>query len=256
MLTRGSALDARRRRALSLLRLAAVRTRARHRPRRAAPRGSSRDSRRRPLGCSPRFRSPSDSRAPRRPLHVRRHEERMAPKTKIGTHDGSFHCDEALGCLLLHADQGLRGRDDRAVARSRGSPVRVRRRHRRRRDVRAREVSASTTTSAGFEEVFGHGLATKLSSSAGLVYKHFGREIVANVLGLDEKDAADPSVEKVYLKSLQGLRRVPWTRVDNGVQHLRHRRARAVRGQHRPQRARREAQPARGTSRSRARRRT
>jgi uncharacterized UPF0160 family protein len=39
----------------------------------------------------------------------------------------------------------------------------------------------------GFEEVFGHGFVTKLSS-AGLVYKHFGREIVANVLGLDEKD--------------------------------------------------------------------
>jgi Uncharacterised protein family (UPF0160) len=29
----------------------------------------------------------------------------------------------------------------------------------------------------GFDEVFGHGFSTKLSS-AGLVYKHFGREIV------------------------------------------------------------------------------
>lgn len=30
----------------------------------------------------------------------------------------------------------------------------------------------------GFEEVFGHGFVTKLSS-AGLVYKHYGLEIVA-----------------------------------------------------------------------------
>lgn len=33
----------------------------------------------------------------------------------------------------------------------------------------------------GFTEVFGHGYSTKLSS-AGLVYKHFGREIVENEL--------------------------------------------------------------------------
>lgn len=32
----------------------------------------------------------------------------------------------------------------------------------------------------GFAEVFGHGFDTKLSS-AGLVYKHFGREIIAGV---------------------------------------------------------------------------
>ena len=35
----------------------------------------------------------------------------------------------------------------------------------------------------GFDEVFGHGFATKLSS-AGLVYKHYGREIVAGAMGL------------------------------------------------------------------------
>ena len=35
----------------------------------------------------------------------------------------------------------------------------------------------------GFGEVFGHGFSTKLSS-AGLVYKHFGREIVASAMQL------------------------------------------------------------------------
>ena len=48
----------------------------------------------------------------------------------------------------------------------------------------------------GFDEIFGHGFVTKLSS-AGLVYKHFGREIVANTLGLS---SSDPIVEKIYLK--------------------------------------------------------
>lgn len=43
--------------------------------------------------------------------------------------------------------------------------------------------------------MFGHGFTTKLSS-AGLVYKHYGREVVAGVMGLD---ASHPDVETVYL---------------------------------------------------------
>lgn len=44
----------------------------------------------------------------------------------------------------------------------------------------------------GFKEVFGHGFTTKLSS-AGLVYKHYGLEIIAKELHLDEghQDAVD-----------------------------------------------------------------
>lgn len=41
--------------------------------------------------------------------------------------------------------------------------------------------------------MFGHGFGTKLSS-AGLVYKHFGREIVAGAVGLP---ADHPDVETV-----------------------------------------------------------
>lgn len=44
--------------------------------------------------------------------------------------------------------------------------------------------------------MFGHGFNTKLSS-AGLVYKHYGREVVASLLGLD---ASNPDVEVVYLQ--------------------------------------------------------
>ena len=49
----------------------------------------------------------------------------------------------------------------------------------------------------GFEEIFGHGFTTKLSS-AGLVYKHFGREIVARVLDFSKDD---PRVETIHLKT-------------------------------------------------------
>jgi uncharacterized UPF0160 family protein len=48
----------------------------------------------------------------------------------------------------------------------------------------------------GFTEVFGHGFATKLSS-AGLVYKHYGRAIIAARMGLPE-DSAD--VQAVWLE--------------------------------------------------------
>ncbi|KEH16025.1 metal-dependent protein hydrolase, partial [Medicago truncatula] len=47
----------------------------------------------------------------------------------------------------------------------------------------------------GFEEVFGHGFSTKLSS-AGLVYKHFGKEIIANELKVDEEHQ---NVHYIYL---------------------------------------------------------
>jgi len=48
----------------------------------------------------------------------------------------------------------------------------------------------------GFDEAFGHGFTTKLSS-AGLVYKHFGREVISNQLQLTPDD---PKVESLWLK--------------------------------------------------------
>ena len=135
--------------------------------------------------------------------------KRMAPKT-IGTHDGSFHCDEALGCFLLHQTKAyadatiVRSRDPEVLS---GCDVVI--------DVGATyepEKNRFDHHQRGFEEVFGHGFVTKLSS-AGLVYKHFGREIVANVLGLDEKDE---KVEKVYLKMYKAFVEAV-DAVDNGV---------------------------------------
>ena len=50
----------------------------------------------------------------------------------------------------------------------------------------------------GFTEVFGSGGFDKIKlSSAGLVYKHFGKHIIASVLGLDEDS---PKVETLWLQ--------------------------------------------------------
>ena len=155
----------------------------------------------------PRFRSRAFTSASVRCMSAG--TKRMAPKT-IGTHDGSFHCDEALGCFLLHQTEAyadatiVRSRDPEVLS---GCDVVI--------DVGATyepEKNRFDHHQRGFEEVFGHGFVTKLSS-AGLVYKHFGREIVANVLGLDRKDE---KVEKIYLKVYKAFVEAV-DAVDNGV---------------------------------------
>ncbi|KAM3306070.1 MYG1 protein isoform X1 [Capsicum chacoense] len=89
---------------------------------------------------------------------------------RVGTHHGSFHCDEALGCFMIRLTKNfynaqiVRTRDTQlletldAVLDVGGvyDPSRDRYDHHQK----------------GFEEVFGHGFTTKLSS-AGLVYKDY-----------------------------------------------------------------------------------
>jgi len=119
--------------------------------------------------------------------------EAGGPKV-IGTHNGTFHCDEALAVYLLRLTDAYRDAD---VKRTRDSSIldtcdivvdvgAVYDESKQRFDHHQR----------GFDQVFGHGFTTKLSS-AGLVYKHFGREIISNQLqlGLD-----DPKVESLWLK--------------------------------------------------------
>uniref|UniRef100_A0A804NUN3 Metal-dependent protein hydrolase n=1 Tax=Zea mays TaxID=4577 RepID=A0A804NUN3_MAIZE len=103
---------------------------------------------------------------------------------RVGTHNGSFHCDEALGCFLIRLTSQFAGAD---VVRTRDSQK-------------------------GFSEVFGHGFNTKLSS-AGLVYKHFGKEIIAKELGVNE-DHEDVhclylAIYKSFVEALDAI--------DNGI---------------------------------------
>ena len=140
-----------------------------------------------------RLRFKANAYSPRTATRCMSGTKRMAPTT-IGTHDGSFHCDEALGCFLLQQTSAYSGGE---IVRSRDPEVLATC------DV-VIDVGATYDLAKnkfdhhqkGFTEVFGFGFTTKLSS-AGLVYKHFGREIVANVLGWKQ---GDERVEKIFLK--------------------------------------------------------
>eukprot|EP00775_Hariotina_reticulata_P003641 gene3641-3902_t len=128
----------------------------------------------------------------------------------IGTHSGTFHCDEALGCFMLKQTEQFADCD---VVRSRDSAVLgscdvvidvggVYEPDNNRYDHHQR----------GFTEVFGHGFNTKLSS-AGMVYKHFGKEILADTLKLP---LDHPDVTTVYLQVYKNFIEAV-DAIDNGV---------------------------------------
>jgi len=104
---------------------------------------------------------------------------KMQSQKTVGTHSGSFHMDEVLGCTML--TKYTNEFKDAKIIRSRDDKVlnelniiidvgRVYDAERYRFDHHQKEF---TTT-------FGPGYDIKLSS-AGLVYKHFGKEIVRNI---------------------------------------------------------------------------
>ncbi|GLU21304.1 hypothetical protein SLE2022_374500 [Rubroshorea leprosula] len=104
---------------------------------------------------------------------------------RVGTHNGNFHCNEALACFEAFACFMIR-----LTNKFYGAQI-----------VRTRDPlvleALDTVVDVGFvydpsrdlynhhqkefEEIFGHGFTTKLSS-AGLVYKHYGAEIIAKEL--------------------------------------------------------------------------
>lgn len=133
---------------------------------------------------------------------------------RIVTHDGAFHCDDALACFLLSkcrafADRGVevvRTRDPVEIE----SPVTdavvdvggVFDASRRRFDHHQR----------GFAEVFGGSFNTKLSSS-GLVYREYGREIIASELGIEETGEECGALYKaIYRSFMESI-----DAIDNGI---------------------------------------
>lgn len=131
-------------------------------------------------------------------------------KATIGTHSGTFHCDEALGCFLLQQTSQFAGAE---IVRTRDPEVL--------KDldiiidvggVYDPETHRYDHHQKGFGEIFGHGFSTKLSS-AGLVYKHFGKEIVASVMG---SDASEEDVTSVYLHVYKSFMEAV-DAIDNGV---------------------------------------
>lgn len=64
----------------------------------------------------------------------------------------------------------------------------------------------------GFDETFGHGHTIKLSS-AGLVYKHYGNEIIAKLMGCSQDE---PDVQVMYLQVYKSFMEAI-DAIDNGV---------------------------------------
>lgn len=129
---------------------------------------------------------------------------------RVGTHNGSFHCDEALGCFMIRLSdrfanaQLVRTRDPK-VLESLDAVLDVG-------GVYDPSTDRYDHHQKGFEEVFGHGFFTKLSS-AGLVYKHFGKEIIAKEMKVDEEHA---DVQRIFLAVYKSFMEAI-DAVDNGI---------------------------------------
>ncbi|XP_075485503.1 uncharacterized protein LOC142525197 isoform X1 [Primulina tabacum] len=150
------------------------------------------------------FSTPTPFRIPLSPMST------AAAVKRVGTHNGSFHCDEALGCFMIRLTNKF---SDAHIVRTRDSqvldtldavldvggvydPVKDRYDHHQK----------------GFGEVFGHGFSTKLSS-AGLIYKHFGKEIIAKELQVDEDH---PDVQRLFLAVYKSFMEAI-DAIDNGI---------------------------------------
>lgn len=129
--------------------------------------------------------------------------------TTIGTHDGSFHCDEALACGMLKL---LPTYADSVIVRSRNPTILgecdivV--------DVGAVYSQAENRFDhhqRGFTEVLGEGYNTKLSS-AGLVYKHFGKDILREILPSSSPDLIDVCYKRLYENFIEHI-----DAIDNGI---------------------------------------
>uniref|UniRef100_A0A8C6W703 Melanocyte proliferating gene 1 n=1 Tax=Nannospalax galili TaxID=1026970 RepID=A0A8C6W703_NANGA len=138
----------------------------------------------------------------------------MAPP-RIGTHNGTFHCDEALACALLRLlpeyrdAEIVRTRDPEKLAScdivvdvgGEYDPQRHRYDHHQR-----------TFTETMSSLCPGKPWQTKLSS-AGLVYLHFGHKLLAQLLGTSEEDTVvDTLYDKMYENFVEEV-----DAVDNGI---------------------------------------
>ena len=139
--------------------------------------------------------------------------------SSVGTHSGTFHCDEAMAVALLslvHPD--ATGVPNSTATKSAPLPFRL---------VRSRDEAVLSDCDVvvdvggvydpaalrfdhhqrGFAETLGMGFETKLSSS-GLVFKHFGREAIAAAAGGAPSDAdVDAVFRKMYAAFMEDARR-------------------------------------------------
>jgi len=127
----------------------------------------------------------------------------------IGTHDGTFHCDEALACFMLRMTHKykdaeiVRSRDEKVLSHL---PILV--------DVGAvydPSKGRFDHHQRGFQETFTSNHKIKLSS-AGLIYKHFGLEILKKLTNVNDNNDLQILYNKVYQEFIEAL-----DGIDNGT---------------------------------------
>ena len=128
---------------------------------------------------------------------------------QIGTHDGHFHCDEALACFLLRQHPSYRSA---TIVRTRDPavlstlPIIV--------DVGA--VYDPTTHrydhhQRGFTDTFSPSHPIKLSS-AGLIYKHFGLDIISALTSCTDMAQLHTLHTRLYHTFIEAI-----DAIDNGI---------------------------------------
>lgn len=139
--------------------------------------------------------------------------ERDASKARcIGTHSGAFHCDEALACAMLKM---LPSFESHAIARSRNPQVLDRCEIVV--DVGA-EYDAAALRFDHHQRTFDGTLddyGTKLSS-AGLVYKHYGRDVIRRIAEGCGVAMDDALLSKLYDRVYKGFVQ-EIDAIDNGI---------------------------------------
>jgi len=133
----------------------------------------------------------------------------------IGTHNGSFHCDESLACSLLkllpqYANARVVRTRDPAVLDTCTLVVDVGGEFNREKHRYDHHQKSFTETLSSLDSK--KKWVTKLSS-AGLVYCYFGREVIATVLGVKpDNKLVEKVFDKVYENFIEEI-----DAIDNGI---------------------------------------
>jgi uncharacterized UPF0160 family protein len=133
--------------------------------------------------------------------HLKKQKLEMSPALRICTHSGSFHADESLAVFMLRLlpkfqnSTLVRSRDP---AKWEESDIVV--------DVGGKYDGTKFFDhhQRGFEETFSPEYETKLSS-AGLVYKHFGKEVIAQIIKTQDSKVLDVLYVKLYTDFVEAV---------------------------------------------------